>query len=114
MTSLAGTGICFDMDGVLVQSEEFWVAEQRTHILPTTAPDDDIPVSAVTRRNYREVYDDLRSATYITYHGDRGITLDQSNFDVLADVLYHECNWEPWEIDSRLKHYEGIDNHDWA
>ncbi|MFC6939952.1 HAD family hydrolase [Salinirubellus sp. GCM10025818] len=59
MTSLAGTGICFDMDGVLVQSEEFWVAEQRTHILPTTAPDDDIPVSAITGRNYREVYDDL-------------------------------------------------------
>jgi len=62
----------------------------------------------------REVYDDLRSATYITYHGDRGITLDQSNFDALADVLYHECNWEAWEIDSRLKHYEGINNHNWA
>lgn len=52
-------GICFDMDGVLVQSEESWVAAQRTHILPTTAPDEDIPVSAITGRNYREVYDDL-------------------------------------------------------
>jgi len=29
-------------------------------------------------------------------------------------VCYHECGWEPWEIESRLKHYEGIDNHDWA
>lgn len=52
-------GICFDMDGVLIQSEEFWVTEQRTHILPTTAPDDEIPVSAITGRNYRDVYADL-------------------------------------------------------
>ena len=62
----------------------------------------------------REVYDDLRMAPYISHHGNRGITLDKSNFDALADVLYHECNWETWEIDSRLKHYEGIDDHDWA
>lgn len=62
----------------------------------------------------REIYDDLRMAPYISHHGNRGITLDKSNFDALADVLYHECNWETWEIDSRLKHYEGIDDHDWA
>ena len=52
-------GVCFDMDGVLVRSEAFWVAEQRTHILPTAAPDDEIPVSAITGRSYREVYPDL-------------------------------------------------------
>jgi len=62
----------------------------------------------------REVYDDLRSEHYITYQGDRGIELDQSHFDKLADVLYYECNWESWEIESRLKHYEGIENHEWA
>ncbi|SEP28039.1 hypothetical protein SAMN05216388_106216, partial [Halorientalis persicus] len=32
----------------------------------------------------------------------------------LADVLYHECDWEPFEIKSRLKHYEGWENHNWA
>lgn len=62
----------------------------------------------------REVYDELRSEPYINNYGPRGIELDNSNFDVLADLLYHECGWEPWVIDSRLKHYEGIDDHDWA
>jgi HAD superfamily hydrolase (TIGR01509 family) len=52
-------GICFDMDGVLVHSEAYWVETERTHILPTTAPDDEIPVAAITGRNFREVYPDL-------------------------------------------------------
>jgi hypothetical protein len=42
----------------------------------------------------REVYADLRRESYITYRGDRGIELDQSNFNRLAEVLYHECDWE--------------------
>ncbi|WP_284010777.1 HAD family hydrolase [Haloarcula pelagica] len=51
--------VCFDMDGVLVQSEDHWVSIERDHILPTAAPDDDIPVSDITGRNFREVYPDL-------------------------------------------------------
>jgi len=50
------------MDGVLVQSEEHWVDIQRNHILPTVAPDDDIPLSAITGRDYTEVYPDLAKA----------------------------------------------------
>jgi len=57
--SEAPAGICFDMDGVLVQSEDHWVRAQREEILPTAAPNDDIPVSAITGRNYRELYPDL-------------------------------------------------------
>lgn len=62
----------------------------------------------------REVYADLRSEPYITYRGNRGIELAKSNFDTLADVLHNECGWETWVIDSRLKHYEGLNDHDWA
>jgi len=51
--------VCFDMDGVLVQSEDYWVEKERTEILPTVAPDDDVPVSAITGRDYSEVYPDL-------------------------------------------------------
>ncbi|MBV0925812.1 HAD family hydrolase [Halomicroarcula limicola] len=53
--------ICFDMDGVLVQSEDHWVTVQRDHILPTVAPNDDIPLSAITGRDYSEVYPDLNA-----------------------------------------------------
>lgn len=79
-------GICFDMDGVLVQSEEFWVEEQRTHILPRTAPNDDIPVSAITGRSYTEVYPDL-AADY-----DVEITRGEfeSMFEDVADRIYGE------------------------
>ena len=55
----APTGICFDMDGVLVQSEDHWRTIQRERILPTVAPNDDIPLSAITGRDYTEVYPDL-------------------------------------------------------
>ncbi|MBX0322325.1 HAD family phosphatase [Halomicroarcula sp. F13] len=55
----APTAICFDMDGVLVMSEDHWVSVQRDHILPTVAPNDDIPLSAITGRDYTEVYPDI-------------------------------------------------------
>lgn len=76
-------------------------------LLSLSAIGDDYPTA-------RDVYDALRSEPYITYRGNRGIELDTSNFDRLADVLYHECNWQKWEIGSRLKHYEGIEDHDWG
>lgn len=56
----------------------------------------------------------LTAITIVTYRGNRGIELNKSNFDELADVLYYDYGWEAWEIDSRLKHYEDIKDHDWA
>jgi HAD superfamily hydrolase (TIGR01509 family) len=72
-------GVCFDMDGVLVRSEAFWVAEQRGHILPTAAPNDDIPVSAITGRSYREVYPDL-AAEY-------DVAISRSEFEALFEEV---------------------------
>jgi hypothetical protein len=62
----------------------------------------------------RQVFDELRTERYITSMGDRGIELNNSRFDELAEVLYQECQWETFQIKSRLKHYEGWDNHEWA
>ncbi|PSP72964.1 hypothetical protein BRC86_10845 [Halobacteriales archaeon QS_3_64_16] len=76
-----------------------------------------LAISAIEPNDFpdaREVFETLRSATYITNRGNRGIELDSSEFGALADVLYHDCRWEPFEIRSRLKHYEGWDAHEWA
>jgi hypothetical protein len=75
-----------------------------------------LAMAAIDESEYpaaREAFADLRSATYIENRGKRGIQLDPSAFGRLADVLYHECDWKPYEIESRLKHYEGWDRHDW-
>ncbi|QGX94797.1 hypothetical protein EI982_08295 [Haloplanus rallus] len=76
-----------------------------------------LSISAIEASDYdtaSEVFDELRSVTYITNRGKRGIELDNGEFGQLADVLYRECEWDPFEIKSRLKHYEGWENHDWA
>jgi|GEM_PF-1551401 len=76
-----------------------------------------LSISAIETSDYHtasEVFDELRSESYITSKGNRGIELDNSAFGALADVLYHECGWETFEIKSRLKHYEGWNRHDWA
>lgn len=76
-------------------------------LLALSAIDGDYPAG-------RRAYAKLQHEPYISIRGNRGIELDSGNFGALADVLYHECGWEPWEIRTRLKHYVGIDEHEWA
>ncbi|WP_246984072.1 hypothetical protein [Halorientalis marina] len=76
-----------------------------------------LSIAAIETSDYdtaSEVFDELRSAPYITNRGKRGIELNSSEFGALADFLYHECEWEPFEIKSRLKHYEGWNQHEWT
>lgn len=76
-----------------------------------------LSVAAIESTDYpkaRQIFDDLRTEHYVTNRGNRGIELNNSEFGSLADVLYSECGWEPFHIKSRLKHYEGWDQHDWA
>jgi len=60
----------------------------------------------------RETFSKLRYKPYIVSLGKRGIELDTSEFGTLADVHYHECEWEPYQIRTRLKHYEGWADHE--
>lgn len=76
-----------------------------------------LAIAAIETNDYpaaSEVFDELRSEPYITSKGTRGIELNNSEFGSLADVLYHECGWETFQIKSRLKHYEGWEQHDWT
>lgn len=62
----------------------------------------------------RDAYEDLRELPFILYYGTRGVMLDNSEFGSLAEYLHTECNWPSWEITTKLKHYEGWDDHDWT
>jgi len=76
-----------------------------------------LAVAAIDVADYpaaSEVFEKLRGERYITNRGKRGIELDSGELGALADVFHDECGWEPFEIRSRLKHYEGWDDHDWA
>ena len=76
-----------------------------------------LAIAAIDNNDYpvaSDVFEELREEPYISSRGKRGIELDNGEFGALADVLYHECGWEPFHIKSRLKHYEGWDRHDWT
>lgn len=76
-----------------------------------------LSIAAIDPNDYptaSEVFAELRGESYITNRGNRGIELNNSEFGRIADILYHECGWEPFQIKSRLKHYEGWDDHEWA
>lgn len=76
-----------------------------------------VSIAAIEKNEYpsaRVIFDELRTEPFVTSVGNRGIELDSGEFGALADVLYHECGWEPFEVRSRLKHYEGWNRHDWA
>lgn len=76
-----------------------------------------LSMSKIANHEYpkaRETLRQLRNEPYVHRRGKRGFGLVTEGFGALADVLYHECNWKPFEIKSRIKHYEGWSNHDWT
>jgi len=54
--------VCFDMDGVLVDSEDYWHPYEREQLLPLVGLED-LDLDEITGMNYREIYDYL-DATY--------------------------------------------------
>jgi HAD superfamily hydrolase (TIGR01509 family) len=47
------------MDGVLVDSEDAWVARERGDLLPRVVPDASVSLAEITGMNYRDIYDYL-------------------------------------------------------
>ena len=71
--SLQGNGprmdaVCFDMDGVLVNSEDYWIELEREEILPTAVPDEEVPVDEIYGEQVeltpgvRDLIEELRAA----------------------------------------------------
>jgi HAD superfamily hydrolase (TIGR01509 family) len=63
--------VCFDMDGVLVDSEDYWVPCEKDELLPRVGLAD-LDIDEITGMNYREIYDYLVE----TY----GVEMDRDEF----------------------------------
>jgi HAD superfamily hydrolase (TIGR01509 family) len=78
--------VCFDMDGVLVDSEDDWIELERQHVLPTVVPDDDVPIEEVTGIFYEELYDILAAKYDVAVSYEEFVSL----YDGAAEEIYGE------------------------
>jgi len=78
--------VLFDMDGVLVDSEDYWVEREREELLPGVVPDHDVAVSEITGMNYREIYD------YLEDEYGTAVTREEfeRRFEAVAEGIYRE------------------------
>jgi len=78
--------VCFDMDGVLVDSEDYWIELEREHVLPTVVPDEDVPIEEVTGIFYEELYDILAAKYDVAVSYEEFVSL----YDGAAEEIYGE------------------------
>ncbi|THE66623.1 HAD family phosphatase [Salinadaptatus halalkaliphilus] len=78
--------VLFDMDGVLVDSEEYWVTFEREALFPDAVPDETVDLAETSGMNYRDTYDYL-ATTYET-----AISREEfvCRFEAAAEEIYTE------------------------
>lgn len=61
----------------------------------------------------KAAFDTLRHEPFIKNYGERGIQLDNSEFGALVQFLHDACEWSRFELELRIKHFEGWDDIVW-
>ncbi len=78
--------VCFDMDGVIVDSERHWVPIENERILPAAVPVGDVTASEITGMNVSDQYGYLSERYDVSLGRSEFIEL----YDAVAEELYTE------------------------
>lgn len=78
--------LLFDMDGVVVDSEDYWHAVEREEILPAVVEGEPPALDEITGMPYREIYDYLADEYAVTVSRDEFV----ERYDRIAERLYGE------------------------
>lgn len=62
----------------------------------------------------KEAFETVRAQSFVIDHGERGIQLDTGSFGTLVQFLHDECEWDRFELELRIKHFEGWDTIEWS
>lgn len=83
---MTAEAVLFDMDGVLVDSERYWVDAEREEILPAAVAGETPAVGEITGLNYRDIYE------YVAENYET--TMDRAAFLALYDETAREIYGE--------------------
>jgi HAD superfamily hydrolase (TIGR01509 family) len=78
--------VCFDMDGVLVNSEDFWIPREVDELFPRLLSDESADVEEITGMNYRDIYDYLAANYEVAMEKDEFLAW----YDTAAESIYGE------------------------